>query len=113
MTPSTAKTQADTTCTTRSGTSRVTRSPSQTTGALAIIMPSVVPATTATMVRCSARRACHGGDLRLVAHLGKKEREHRGGENAEARACHHINRLRVAPGKDCNLGAKRSRGNPR
>jgi len=33
-------------CTQVSGTSRVMRSPNQTTGALATIMPKVVPATT-------------------------------------------------------------------
>ena len=44
--PRTRKMTADTPCTTRMGTRRVMRSPSQTTGALASIMPSVVPATT-------------------------------------------------------------------
>lgn len=44
--PSTAKIAADTRCTARTGTRCVSFSPSQTAGALASIMPSVVPATT-------------------------------------------------------------------
>jgi len=44
--PSTRKNSADTRCTILIGTSRVMRSPSQTTGAFASIMPKVVPATT-------------------------------------------------------------------
>jgi len=41
-----AKIKAETMCTSRMGTWRVMRSPNQTTGALASIMPTVVPATT-------------------------------------------------------------------
>jgi len=47
-TPSTAKITAAMRCTTRIGTRLVIASPKNTTGALASIMPSVVPATTAT-----------------------------------------------------------------
>ena len=68
----------------RIGTRRMTRSPNHTTGALASIMPSVVPATTARP-GLVVRRQHHGGDLRLVAHLGQEERDHRGAEHAQAR----------------------------
>ena len=44
--PSTAQMTAEMMCHVRIGTRRVMRSPSQTTGALASIMPKVVPATT-------------------------------------------------------------------
>ena len=47
-TPSTAKIAAAMPCTRRIGTFFATTSPSSTAGTLAIIMPSVVPATTAT-----------------------------------------------------------------
>ena len=46
ISPSTKKMNADTPCTQRKGSQRVTLSPSHTTGALASIIPKVVPATT-------------------------------------------------------------------
>ena len=51
---------------------------------LASIMPSVVPATTATRERV-LRRERDRGDLGLVPHLQQKERDEGGSEHAEPR----------------------------
>ncbi len=64
---------------------RVTISPSSTAGTLAIIMPSVVPSTTAAR-GIKARGQRDGGDLRLVGHLGQKKCNYRGAEYAQRRA---------------------------
>jgi hypothetical protein len=45
-------------------------------------MPSVVPAITCASAG-NFRREHHGGDLRLVAHLGEEERDERDAEHAE------------------------------
>ncbi len=83
-TPITANTAAHTARTIRNGSFVAATSPSSTAGTLAIIMPSVVPATTAASCGYFAGER-HGRDLRLVAHFQQEEREQRGHEHAEAR----------------------------
>ena len=71
----TADTAAAIPCTSLTGMRSANLSPINTAGALAIIMPSVVPSTTRHRGRI-LRRQCSRRHLGLVTHLGEEERNH-------------------------------------
>ena len=83
--PNTQKTPAETICTTRIGSIRVIRSPNQTTGALASIMPSVVPATTQNQAQHPGGHGQEGDPENPAQHIRAKQGRHPGAECAGQR----------------------------